>query len=58
LIIFFHHLLSGLSVCRHHLVQMLCANPPFTAKDGSSSLNSVQLVDRIWKLMKLVHVDC
>jgi len=45
-------------VCRHQLVQMLCVNPPFAAKDSSSSLNSLQLVDRIWKLMKLVRVDC
>ena len=41
-------------LCRHQLVRMLCVNPPFTAKDSSSSLNSVQLVDQIWKLMKLV----
>ena len=46
-----------LSIFRHQLVQMLCANPPFTAKDSSSSLNSIQRVDQIWKLMKLVSVD-
>jgi len=36
---------------------MLCVNPPFTAKDSSSSLNSVQRVDQIWKMMKLVCVN-
>lgn len=44
-------------VCSHQLVQMICVNPPFTAKDNSSSLNSVQLVDCIWKLMKFVCIN-
>ncbi len=37
---------------RHRVLQMIADNPPFNKKEDNLNLNSDELVERLWKLMK------
>lgn len=42
---------------KHEVTKMLTLNPPFTKKDTSHSLNTEDLVERIWKMMNSLSYD-